>query len=139
MGSRILVPMDDSEMAELALEHALDEHPDAEITVLHVVGGGSPMMGEAASVALADEFEEAAREHAEAVFDNARRIATEHGRELDTELAFGSPARVIVERAGEFDVVVIGAHGGTLSERLFSGNVAERVFRRSPVPVTTVR
>ncbi|MUV61865.1 universal stress protein [Halobacterium sp. CBA1126] len=139
MASQILVPMDDSELAALALEHALDEHPDAEITVLHVVGGGSPMMGEAASVALADEVEGAAREQADEVFESARGIAAERGRELDTELAFGSPAKVIVERAAEFDAVVMGTHGGTLSERLFSGNVAERVFRRSPVPVTTVR
>jgi nucleotide-binding universal stress UspA family protein len=42
MISRILVPMDDSEMAQRALEYALENHPDAEITVLHVVGEPSP-------------------------------------------------------------------------------------------------
>jgi len=32
MVSRILVPMDDSEMATRALEHALESHPDADFT-----------------------------------------------------------------------------------------------------------
>jgi nucleotide-binding universal stress UspA family protein len=34
---------------------------------------------------------------------------------------------------------VVGSHGGSLSDRLFIGNVAERVSHRSPVPVTIVR
>lgn len=139
MVSRVLVPMDDSEMARRALEYALSEHPAAEITVLHVVGGPSPMMGAAASVALSEEFEENAREHADVVFEQAREIAEEYDRALGTELAFGSPARAIVEHAEGFDTVVIGSHSGSLSDRLFTGNVAEKVFRRSPVPVTAVR
>ncbi len=43
MISRILVPMDGSEMSERALEYALEVHPNTEITVLHVVGEPSPM------------------------------------------------------------------------------------------------
>lgn len=46
----------------------------------------------------------------------------------------GRPARNIVDRAAEFDVVVMGSHGGDLQSRLFVGNVANTVFRRSPVP-----
>lgn len=36
MTSRVLVPMNGSEMAEKALEFALETYPDAEITVLNV-------------------------------------------------------------------------------------------------------
>lgn len=126
-------------MARGALEYALTEHPAAEITVLHVVGAPSPMMGTAASVVLSEEFEESAREQADVVFDRAREIAADHDRAIDTELAFGSPARAIVEHAEGFDTVVIGSHSGSLADRLFTGNTAEKVFRRSPVPVTTVR
>jgi nucleotide-binding universal stress UspA family protein len=93
----------------------------------------------AASVALSEEFEETAREHANVVFDRARDIAEEYDREVDTELAFGNPARAIVEHADGFDTVVIGTHSGSLSDRLFTGDVAEKVFRRCPVPVTAVR
>lgn len=139
MVSRVLVPMDDSEMAQRALAFAFDAHPVAEITVLHVVGGGSPMMGQAASVALKEEFENEGEQPGEAVFDLAREMAAERRRAVDTELAFGSAATTIVEHAEEFDVVVIGSHSGSLAERLFTGNTAEKVVKEASVPVTTVR
>lgn len=141
MISRILVPMDGSEMSERALEYALEAHPNTEITVLHVVGEPSPMWGKATGVALADNIEEAAEELAQSVFDRARELAAdaESDVELDTEVAVGHPVRAILSRADDYETVVIGSHGGTVAERLFVGNVAEKVFRRSPVPVTVVR
>jgi nucleotide-binding universal stress UspA family protein len=140
MISRVLVPMDGSEMSEHALEYAIEAHPNAAITVLHVVGEPSPMWGRATSIALADDLEEAAEEHAGSVFDRAREIAADAGgAELDTEVALGHPVRAILNRADDYDTVVVGSHGGTVAERLFVGNVAEKVFRRSPVPVTVVR
>jgi nucleotide-binding universal stress UspA family protein len=33
------------------------------------------------------------------------------------------------------DLIVIGTHGGTGIERVFFGSVAEKVLRRSPIPV----
>ena len=139
MIDRVLVAMDDSELGERALEYAIEAFPDAEITVIHVVGEPSGMLGEAAGIALADDIEEAAEERAEAVFDRAREIADEHAVEIDTTVEMGRPARAIVRRAEAFDTVVVGSHGGSLADRLFVGDVAKTVFRRSPVPVTVVR
>lgn len=139
MISRVLVPMDDSEMAEHALEYAIEAHPDAEITVLHIVGEPSAMMGEAVGLALEDDVEAAAEEQASAVLERAREIAHEHGVEIETDVALGKAAKAIVNRAGDFDTVVVGSHGGSLKERLLVGNVAQKVFRHSPVPVTVVR
>jgi len=139
MISRVLVPMDDSEMSEKALRYALEAYPDAEVTVLHVVGEPSPMMGQAVRLALEDDIQKTAEELAEALLDRAREIAAEYDAEIETQVGWGSPAKVIVTRAEEFDTVVIGSHGGSLAEQLFVGNVAQKVFRRSPVPVTTVR
>jgi nucleotide-binding universal stress UspA family protein len=131
--------MDDSEMAGRALEFALEGYPDAEITVLHVVGEPSPMMGKIASIALEEDIAEAGRAHSKVIFGRAHEIATEYDTEINTVVGYGSPAKEIVARAEEFDTVVIGSHGGSLADRLFVGNVARTVFRRSPVPVTTVR
>ncbi|WP_058365122.1 universal stress protein [Haloparvum sedimenti] len=139
MISRVLVPMDDSEMAERALEYALEAHPDAEITVLHIVGEPSPMMGEAIGLSLEDNFEDAAEKQASEVLDRAREIAEAYEKEIRTDVGWGKPAKVIINRAEDFDTVVVGSHGGSLAERLFVGNVAQTVFRRSPVPVTVVR
>lgn len=139
MIARVLVPVDDSEMAMGALRYALDSFPDAEITVLHVSGGPSPMMGAAADLALSDDFEQAAEERASSSLDRARAVAAEYDADITTDVRVGPPARIIVDAAEDFDAVVIGSHSSSLSERLFVGNVAEKVVRRSPVPVTVVR
>lgn len=139
MISRVLVPMDDSEMAERALRYALDAHPDAEITVLHVVGEPSGMMARAAGIALADDPEAAAREHAANLFERAGEIADEYDAEIETVVRVGHPARAVINMTEEFDTVVVGSHGGSLADRLLVGNVAERIVRRSAAPVTVVR
>jgi nucleotide-binding universal stress UspA family protein len=139
MASQILVAMDESAVAEKALEFALEHHPNAEITVLHVVGTPSGMMGKAIGLALSENVQQEAREDANAVLDKARGIAHDHDTKINTDVEFGHPARAIVDKADEFDAVVLGTHGGSLADRLFVGNVADKVFRQSPVPVTVVR
>lgn len=139
MVSRVLVAMDGSEMAEKALEYALDVHPDAEITVLHVVGSPSPMWGKATALALSEDIEAAAELLSEEVFERARELAAGHESAVRTEVKLGHPAHAIVNEAAEYDTVVIGSHSGTIAERLFVGNTAEKVFSRSPAPVTVVR
>ena len=91
------------------------------------------------SIAMADDPRKKAEEIAAPVLDRARKIADEHGHEITTTVGYGAPAREIVNRAEEFDAVVIGSHGGTLRDRLIVGDVAKTVFNRSPVPVTVVR
>ncbi len=136
---RVLVPMDDSEMATRALRYALEVHSDAEITVLTVVGEPSSMMGQATALALADDPAEAANEYAAAILEAARAVAGEVDREITTRVRIGHPARAIINESEGYDTVVLGTHGGTVSDRLLIGNVAEAVFRRSPVSVTVVR
>ncbi|MEZ3164127.1 universal stress protein [Halorubrum sp. RMP-47] len=142
MVERILVPMDDSEQAERALGYTLDNFPDASVAVVHVVGAPSAMMGEAASLALADDFEAAAEERAATVFERARQLTADRDREIETVVGVGHPARNIIDRAAEYDTVVIGAHGadrGRATRRFLVGNVAETVSKRAPVPVVLVR
>lgn len=142
MLSRILVPMDDSDHAGQALEYAVDNHPEADVTVLHVVGVPSMMMGEAVALALDEDLSEAAAEHAEPTFERAREIADERDREIKTEVGIGHPARNILDRATDYDTIVIGAHGADWSRatrQFLVGNVAETVSKRAPGPVVIVR
>jgi len=139
MVSRLLVPMDDSEMAAAALEFALSAFPAAAVTVLHVAGGPTSYMGEATSLAVADDVDTAAVDRAAPVFERARAIADDAERAITTEVELGSPARKIIEHAEGFDLVVIGSHSSTIASRLLLGNVAETVARDTPVPVTIVR
>ena len=142
MLARVLVPMDDSAPAERALAYALDNHPEADVTVLHVVGVPSMLMGEAVGLVMEDDLDEAAAERAAPVLERARAVAAERDREIDTVVGLGHPARAVVDRAENFDAVVLGSHGKHSDEatrRILVGNVADMVFRRAPVPVTVVR
>jgi nucleotide-binding universal stress UspA family protein len=142
MLSKVLVPMDDSDHAGHALEYALDNHPDAAVTVLHVVGVPSMMMGDAVGLSLEADLDAAAAERAAGVFERAREIATDRDREIETVVGIGHPARNIVDRAEEYDTVVVGSHGEDrtrATRRFLVGNVAETVSKRSPVPVIIVR
>jgi nucleotide-binding universal stress UspA family protein len=142
MISRILVPMDDSEMAGRALAYALDNHPEADVTVLHSVGGPTMMMGGAVGLALEEDLDEAAAERAEPTFERAHEIAAERDREFNTVVDIGHPVRPILERADNYDVIILGSHGKHsegITRQFLVGNVAKMVFQRAPVPVTFVR
>jgi nucleotide-binding universal stress UspA family protein len=131
--------MDDSEMAQHALEYALEFFSDADITVMHVVGTPSSMLGSATGLALEDDLDVAADEAAESTFALAEDIATEYDSTIDTRVQVGHPVRAILNAAEDFDTIVLGSHGGSLADRLFIGNVSEKIVRQSPVPVTVVR
>lgn len=136
----VLVPLDDSEPALAALEHALETFPAAEITVLHVVNPSvSAYQTEAPyNFPRAVELEE---EKAESLFERAREVAAAHEGRLETATMVGSPPRGIVEFANEHDVdqIVLGSHGRSGVSRVLLGSVAEQVVRRARVPVTVVR
>ncbi|MFC7059469.1 universal stress protein [Halovenus salina] len=139
MIERVLVPIDGSEMSLRALRYALEVHPEAEITALHVVGEPSGMMGEATRLALAADLQTEAESLGAEVVASADAVAEEYDTAVTTKVAVGHPARHILDASEGVDAVVVGAHGGSLADRLFVGNIAEKVLRRSPVPVTVVR
>lgn len=140
MSDRVLVAFDGSEPAQEALEHAFEHFPDAEVTALYVVSipeGYFETLSEAEGENVAVER---AREHGEEILKQAEQIAHTHDRVIDTELVTGTPDREIVSQATErnFDVIVIGSHGREGVSRAFLGSVAEKVVRRSSIPVFVI-
>ncbi|MEF8863154.1 MAG: universal stress protein [Haloarculaceae archaeon] len=72
---------------------------------------------------------------------NTRAEAHTIGLTVVTEIVEGDPHGEILEYVSEHDIdlVVMGTHGRTGTDRIVMRSVAERVVRRSPVPVLTVR
>jgi len=60
---------------------------------------------------------------------------------ISTEVAVGSPAETITQRAADLgaDLIVVGTHGRGGVSHLLIGSVAERVIRLASCPVMTVR
>ncbi|GKZ12991.1 universal stress protein [Haladaptatus sp. T7] len=140
MGKKILVPLDGSEQATEALSYTFSEFPDADITVINVI---DPIdVGYTSTVGMpgySEEWYEESKENANALFEEARELADEHGVTLTTKTEVGQPAQTIVDYAEEFDQIIMGSHGRSGVSRILLGSVAETVVRRSSVPVTVVR
>ena len=143
MAEHILVPVDDSEMSCDALDYAIAECEDAEITALHVIDQSeihTPIGIEAPTVDR-DDIVETYRQKARVVLEDAEETADDHGVEIETEMVEGDVTKSILAYVADNDVdhIVIGSHGRTGAGRILLGSVAESVTRRSSVPVTVVR
>jgi nucleotide-binding universal stress UspA family protein len=142
MPKKVLVPVDGSPQSNTALEYALEEFADEEITVIHII---DPIdAGYSAPVGMrggSEEWYESAQTESETLFEEAQEMADEYGVTLDTAEELGRPSRTIVEYAEDegYDQVVMGSHGRSGVSRILLGSVAETVVRRATVPVTVVR
>lgn len=136
MNAHILVPFDGSRPARHALEHALENFPDAEITVLTVIDEVGYSSEYLASEETGQLFASAKRR-----LETAEAIADECGGSIRCVADIGPTCKTITEYAeiADVDHVVIGTHGRTGLSRIIVGSVAETVIRQSPSPVTAVK
>ena len=138
---RILVPTDGSSKGKRAVEHALALAAvhDAEVHALYVVDTASYAgTGMEATWAGIDDL---LREDADEAVEQVAALAEGTDVAVETSVVEGAPGREIVQHATDIgcDLIVMGTHGRGGIDRLLLGSVAERVVRRSPVPVLTVR
>jgi nucleotide-binding universal stress UspA family protein len=142
MGERTLVPYDGSPLSQRALDRAIRHHPEDQITVLYVV---DPLLAvyeaETQGLPAASTWHDRMTQRAGEICGEAIAQAGDHECEITTATESGRPARTIVEYADDhgIDHIVMGSHGRDGVSRLVLGSVAERVLRRSPIPVTIVR
>ncbi len=140
---KILVPYDFSDTAKSALEMACDlsRRYEAELVLFHayqVPGMAFPEGFIAAGPEMVNELVD----RVEKSLAEARKEAEGMGaHKVSTATAQGVPFAEIVRfaREGDFDLVVMGTHGRTGLRHALLGSVAEKVVRKSPVPVLTVR
>lgn len=144
MFSQILIPIDGSDPSYEAAEFGLElaKNHGATIHGLYVIkpvrlGGFSAGMEPAS--AHHDVVDEQ-RKTAEKALDQLGAKAEKYDVELITDTRIGQPHEEIIAYTKENDIdgIVIGTHGRSGTDRILLGSVAEKVVRKSPVPVTTV-
>ena len=142
---RILCATDFSEASIRALDYAmtLAQEADAHVTAMHVVevtpapqsdvenALESKMLGAYVAAAAADR----AGRLKGLIPDTVHTYCT-----VETKLAIGKAYREILRVASEqrTELIVLGAHGRTISELLF-GSTAHQVVRQARSPVLTIR
>jgi len=144
MYTRIVVPLDGSVLAEVALPHAeelsrMTGAPLHLVRIVDVVTGrpyGSYLAVEAAGFAEALEVEELEG----ADYLAALKLRLEQaGFTLTTELRRGPASHEITQVAKPGDVIIMATHGRGGLRRWLLGSVAEEVVRHAPVPVLLIR
>jgi nucleotide-binding universal stress UspA family protein len=138
---RILVPIDfsDRSKAAIAVAEALADLYDANIELFFVIDEadlpipGAPVLG---PVHVAPDVVEA--RFRKLMNDLVKEY--QDGRSLTGTVHVGSPASDIIDHAAEHaDLIVMSTHGRRGVQRFFLGSVAEKVIRRAPCPVFTVK
>jgi nucleotide-binding universal stress UspA family protein len=141
---RILVPTDFSKFSQNALTYgvAFAEKFGAELYLLHVVQDLAVFIPEAVlpaplPVPPIDQFIAAAR----AALDRVVQGLNLTGVAPHSEVVEGAPFPEIVRfaKVKEIDLIVMGTHGHSGLAHVLLGSVAERVVRKAPCPVLTVR
>jgi len=142
--SRILCPVDFSKSSEHALRyaHGFAETHQAQLILLHVMDYASLDIPDFPS---AIEFSADTIQQIREVCD--KRLQELAAREttgsvpLDSRLVSGTPAYEIINTAKEeaVDLIVMGTQGRTGLSHVLMGSVAEKVIRKAPCPVLTVK
>ena len=140
---KVLVPTDFSDSARNALRYGVSfaREYGAELVLLHVVenltvGYASDLF----PVPMAEVFQEISG-YAKTELAKLAGEAKERDVRVTELVAQGKPSAEIIRYAAEnaVDMIVLGTHGkGMLDQALF-GSTTERVVRRAPCPVLTVR
>jgi nucleotide-binding universal stress UspA family protein len=132
----ILVPIDGSELAEKAVPYAvvLGRATGAELLFVEAIISAGSITGDAV------RFNAEVRGDAE---DDLRRVVTtarEGGAKVDSIIWDDEPGWAILGAAEQkqADLIVMSTHGRTGVGRWIYGSIADRVLRRSTVPVLLV-
>jgi len=140
---RILFPTDFSEHAHCAWPLALQFAKEfgAEVHLLHVVAP-PPRLTEAYAVNFDPEkFAQILTAEASASLEKLAQAAKDLTIASHPEVRIGVDFHEIIEyaRTHQIDLIVMGTHGRTGLAHALVGSVAEKVVRRAPCPVLTVK
>ncbi len=145
MYTRIVVPLDGSDIAEQALSTAEDfaRATDATLHLIRVVEFPSTSYAYVygamvESAALVTQLEDQIHLAEEYLAEVAKPIA-EHGVTVTTEVRHGIACQELIGAMTPGDLFVIASHGRSGVARWFLGSVAEEITRHATVPVLLVR
>ncbi|MBI1938739.1 MAG: universal stress protein [Ignavibacteriales bacterium] len=141
--NNILVPIDFSDYSKNALKYAVQfaKHFHAKIFLVYVVEPtiypADFSMGQVAIPSMDADLQKRADEELTSLAKNFMDPSVE----VETMIKTGKPFVEINDTAREndIDLIIIASHGHTGVEHLLFGSTAEKVVRKAPCPVLTLR
>lgn len=139
---KILVPVDFSTPSRLGLEYALGfaQEFGARLVVFHSVFVTPFVLGTEYTARAIPNLISIQQDYAKDEMEKLRRSVSRKGREIETEIAFGSPVEQITDYVAKenIDLIITSTHGRSGLQRAFIGSTAERVVRHASCPVLVV-
>ena len=136
---RILVPLDGSELAEMAMAPAMEiaSIMKAEVHCLQVITGLTLNLDPTLNQRIIDAREQMANLYLRSLRD--RFIGSEVN--IITSTTSGSAAKSIIDyvKEEEIDLIVMSSHGQSALSRWVYGNVAVKILRRAPCDTLMIR
>jgi nucleotide-binding universal stress UspA family protein len=143
MYKKILVPLDGSKLAEIALSHAesLASRYNAKLVLLTVIDPPTMVGRDGIAVDLFQQEMDTKIEEAETYLKALRGQFEKKKIKTKVEVTVGSVVRdIIVTANGEsVDLVLIASHGRSGLKRVFFGSVAAGVLNRIEQPLMVIR
>jgi nucleotide-binding universal stress UspA family protein len=137
MFERLLVPLDGSEAARVALTYAASI-PSKAVRILTALPGDDAGRGLADSD-VEVRWQSKDRADVDAYLTKAASELEQQGREVEVVVVAGKPVDWILEYARDADLIVMTTHGYGARRRAVYGSVADQIARRSSTPVMLIR
>lgn len=139
---KILYPTDFSSYAAAARPYAVElaKKFGAEIIIMNVLMSPSYAVSPEFAVDLT-KIQKDMQTAAESSLEEVRKLVAKEGVPARTILEIGSPFAEIVHTAKseKADLIVMATHGHGAVKHMLLGSTAERVVRKAPCPVLTIR
>jgi len=141
--NRILVAIDFSDSSDEAFNTALfmAEKFSAKLLLVHIINEPIDLRGFYVPHISFDKLEEEIKAGAEKMMKHFCRNHLKGLGDYETLIIPGIPYQEILAAAHDkqADMIVLGTHGRTGLDHVLFGSTAEKVVRKSPLPVLTVR
>jgi len=140
----ILVPLDFSDFSKQAFRYALAlaEKFDAKMELLNVLIDMEALVPEPGMlISTSDQFMQDQKESALKTMQEWIEECSAQQYSIECKTVIGTPFLEIIRhaKAADSDLIIIGTHGRTGLQHVLMGSVAEKVVRKAPCPVLTVR
>ena len=141
--STILVAIDFSDSSDNAFQMALSmaKSFSAKLVILHVINEPVDLRGFYVPHISFEKLEEEIEEGAQKMMESFCRQNVHDFENYEFLIVPGLPYEQIIGQAEEksADLIVLGTHGRTGFDHVLFGSTAEKVVRKSKLPVLTVR
>ena len=139
----ILFATDFSEGSDFAFQSALSlaRKFDGKLILIHIINEPVDLRGFYVPHISFDKLEEEIEQGAEKLMEKFCRSHMQDFNNYESIVSPGIPYDEIIKKAVTFnaDLIVLGTHGRTGLDHVLFGSTAEKVVRKSPIPVMTIR